>query len=261
MKGILNNILTITERLPKSNSIIEEDYQEIIRSLNEEIKKVNTDFNVRYTDRINYYTLWIHQIKLPIASMKLTLDNEDNNLSRKLKSDLKRIEQYAEMVMTYLRLEEETKDYVFGSYILDDLIKEQLRYFSSEFIDRKLKLIYEPINKEFVTDKKWFSFIITQIISNSLKYTNEGYIRIYLEKDNLYIEDTGIGIEKSDIPRIFEKGYTGFNGLGNKSASGIGLYLVKKIADELSIGITVYSIVEKGTTVCLDLSQNVNRKE
>ena len=205
---------------------------------------------------IDYYTVWAHQIKTPIASMRLTLQNEDSALARKLTGDLFRVEQYAEMVLTYLRLDAGSTDYVFRTYDLDSIVKDAVKKFSSEFIGRKLRLVYAPLHTAVVTDEKWLSFVIEQVLSNALKYTPSGSITISLAgKKTLRIADTGIGIAPSDLPRIFENGYTGFNGRMDKRASGLGLYLCRRICDQLGHTISASSVIGEGTAIEIDLAQ------
>ena len=215
-----------------------------------------SETNYRYTDMIDYYTVWAHQIKTPIAAMRLTLQNEDTPLTRKLTNDLYRIEQYVEMVLTFLRLNSDSTDYVFKEYDLDNIVKSAVKKFSSEFIGRKLRLIYDPLNTSVITDEKWLSFVIEQVLSNALKYTPSGSITISLVGEKtLRIEDTGIGIAPSDLPRIFENGYTGFNGRTDKKASGIGLYLCRRVCNNLGHTITANSTVDMGTAIDIDLTQ------
>lgn len=242
--------------LPRADSIEERELQEIISSLKSEVCRLEEETSARYTEMTEYYTLWAHQIKTPIAAMRLTLQNEDSPLSRGLASDLIRIEQYAEMVMTFLRLDSESSDYVFREYSLDSIIRQAVKKFAGEFIARRIRLCYEPTDKAVVTDEKWFGFVIEQVLSNALKYTKEGEIRIYMSKDgSLCIEDTGIGIAPEDLPRIFEKGYTGCNGRYDKRASGIGLYLCKRICRNLGAEISASSVPGQGTRICLKLEQ------
>lgn len=241
---------------PLANGILEADYQSLIQLLLEEQKELKSAANHRYNDMVDYYTVWAHQIKTPIASMRLHLQNEDSSLSRRLSSDLFRIEQYVEMVLMFLRLDSETTDYVFRKQDLDAIIRPSIRKFSGEFIEQKITLIYEPIHFDVVTDEKWLSFVIEQVLSNALKYTKQGHIAIRLEEsDCLCIEDTGIGILPEDLSRIFEKGYTGYNGRENRRASGIGLYLCKRICENLGISISAESVPDKGTTIRIDLKQ------
>ena len=223
--------------------------------MREQYKTLETSMNIKYQNMIEYYTLWAHQIKTPIASMRLTLENRDSREARKLSADLFRIEQYVEMVLTFLRLDSDYTDYVIESCCLDKIIRCSVKKFSSEFINRKIKLRYEGITEDIVTDEKWFQTVIEQILSNALKYTRQGSISIYYKDNKLYIEDTGIGIAPEDLPRIFENGYTGYNGRKDKRASGIGLYLVKRICTNLGIGIKIESELNRGTTVILDISR------
>lgn len=247
--------------LPQTDNIECEDYREIILKLKAELEQLQTTMNNRYTDMNDYYTTWVHQIKTPIASMKLLLENEDTVLSRKLSSELLRIEQYVEMVLVFLRLDSKTTDYVIKEYDVDDIIRQAVRRFAGEFIARKLTLIYEPVNYKVVTDEKWFSFCIGQVLSNALKYTRNGYIKIYMQGDILCIEDSGIGIAPEDLPRIFEKGYTGYNGRSDKKASGIGLYLCRNICSRLGHVITASSEVDKGTVIYINLKQKKTQYE
>lgn len=246
----------ITATFPADNNIQNEDYREVIRLLCEEHNQYKSETNYKYTDMIDYYTVWAHQIKTPIAAMRLTLQNEDTPLTRKLTNDLYRIEQYVEMVLTFLRLNSDSTDYVFKEYDLDNILKSAVKKFSSEFIGRKLRLIYDPLNTSVITDEKWLSFVIEQVLSNALKYTPSGSITISLVGEKtLRIEDTGIGIAPSDLPRIFENGYTGFNGRTDKTASGIGLYLCRRVCNNLGHTITANSTVDVGTAIDIDLTQ------
>lgn len=227
----------------------------ILIKLCEQKKEMAGQMYVRYYDMIEYYTMWAHQIKTPIASMRLNLQNEDTPLSRRMESDLFRIEQYVEMVMMYLRLDSSSTDYVFKNYDIDSIIKASIKKFSGSFINKKLSLDYVPTGITALTDEKWLGFVIEQILSNAIKYTQNGGIKIYGKDNCIYIQDTGMGISAEDLPRIFEKGYTGFNGRENKKASGLGLYLCKRICGNLGHGISVDSTVGEGTTVVLNLAR------
>lgn len=257
---MLQSIRSITDAIagifPKTDGIKDEDYQQIIHLIGEEHGIYRTETNRKYSDMIDYYTVWVHQIKTPIASMRLHLQNEDSSLSRKLSADLHRIEQYVEMVLTFLRLNSESTDYVIRECDLDKIVKQAVKKFSAEFIGRKLSLVYEPLNTTVITDEKWLSFVIEQVLSNALKYTPAGSITITLENEKiLRIRDTGIGIAPEDLPRIFENGYTGYNGRSDKKASGIGLYLCKRVCSNLGHTITAGSAVDVGTTIDIDLAQ------
>ena len=247
---------TIGENFPEIEGLEDADYQQIIRLLHEEQTRFRTDTARRYEDMVDYYTIWAHQIKTPIASMRLTLQNEDSQLSRKLSGDLFRIEQYVEMVLMFLRLDSDSTDYVIREHDLDAIVRQAVRKFAGEFIARKIQLVYKPVNTNVITDEKWLSFVIEQVLSNALKYTPAGSITISLEAPKtLCIRDTGMGIALEDLPRIFEKGYTGYHGRADKKASGIGLYLCRRICTNLGHRISAESAPDVGTAIRIDLSQ------
>lgn len=246
----------LIDALPEPRGPQDMQYQQIIRALCTEEMQRQTEFTGKYNDLLDYYTAWAHQIKTPISAMKLSFQNEDSALARQSLNDLKRIEQYVDMALTYLKLDSGGIDYVIREHPLDDIIRQAIRNFSGEFINRKIALEYEQASYRVLTDDKWLAFVIEQILSNALKYTSEGTIRIFMDGSTLCISDTGIGIEEADIPRIFEKGFTGCNGRKDKRASGIGLYLCKRICDNLSHEISACSKVGVGTTIRIDLQQS-----
>ena len=245
-----------TEMLPEAETADDADYRRLIGLLQDARHLQESSSAKKYADMVEYYTLWAHQIKTPIAAMRLTLQNEDSAFSRRLMSDLSRIERYVEMVLAYLRLDGESTDYLLREYDLDGIIRSSVRKFSGEFIDRKLALDFQPTGIKVLTDEKWLSFVLEQLISNALKYTPTGRITIRLEEPcTLCIEDTGIGIAPEDLPRIFDQGFTGHNGRTDKKASGLGLYLCRRVCRNLGHPISVESEPGKGTVVKLDLSR------
>lgn len=248
--------VAIRSRLVSFSSVTDNDYRGIIDQIFDEKHDTERHMTKLYDDMIDYYTTWVHQIKTPIASMRLHLKQEDTSLSRKLSSDLLHIEQYVEMVLTYLRMESDTTDYVFREIKLDKLLKENLRRLRGDFIMKNISLNYEETDVSVITDEKWLSFVIEQILSNALKYTKNGSVTITVEEPKtLCISDTGIGIAPEDIPRVFEKGFTGLHGREYSTASGIGLYLCKQICVKLGVPITISSEIDKGTTVQLKLDK------
>lgn len=219
---------------------------------------------VQNHEMLDYYTLWVHQIKTPIAALNLLLQTDNDNPQKEYAmAELFKIEQYAQMALQYLRLDSSSNDYVFIKLNLDKVIKPVIRKYSRLFILQKISLIYDDVNIEVISDEKWLSFVLEQIISNALKYTKQGSIKIYsLPNDILVIEDSGIGIRPEDLPRVFEKGYTGYNGRDDQRASGLGLYLCDKIIKKLNHKIKIISTIDQGTKVLLDFSQNsLNTKD
>ena len=242
--------------LPQTDTLPEASWAQLVTNIRDELIRTKAAARNDYQDMVDYYTVWAHQIKTPIASMKLTLQNEDSELSRQLRSDLFRTQQYVDMVLAFLRLGSDSTDYMFRSMNLDEIIRPSVRKFAPEFIRRRLSLHYEPINTTLVTDEKWLAFVLEQLLSNALKYTRDGSISIRMaDEKTLCIEDTGIGIAPEDLPRVFEKGYTGCNGRTDKNASGLGLYLCKRVCERLNMGIHMTSQLGEGTQVYLTLPE------
>lgn len=239
-----------------SDDIMQVQLLEVIRKLKESGMCLGDSMNMKYADMVDYYTMWAHQIKTPIASMHLILQKQDSEDSRRLRTELMRIEQYVEMVLCFLRLDSDSTDYVLKEYRLDDIIRAAIRKLAPQFIMKKLVLDYETIDKQVLTDEKWLGFVIEQVLSNSVKYTESGKVKISCEGSKLVISDTGIGIAPDDLPRIFDKGYTGFNGRMDRKASGIGLYLCRRICNNLGHGITAESVPGQGTTIAIELERN-----
>ena len=244
----------LLEQFPEGDTMEARDYQELIRLLQEEQRQLLTRMDVRYQDMLDYYTVWVHQIKTPIASMRLHLQNEDSDFSRTIADDLLRIEQYVEMVLCYLRLDSDTTDYVIRECDLDAIVRAAVKKFAGQFIRRRIRLDYKPLQGTVLTDEKWLSFVIEQVLSNALKYTEQGSVAIGLEEPKtLYIRDTGIGIAPEDLPRVFDRGYTGYNGRSDKKATGIGLYISQRICRNLGHSITIDSDLDRGTIVRIGL--------
>lgn len=224
-----------------------------IEKLEDERVRLENDLVFRMNDMVEYYSTWAHQIKTPIASMRLELQDLDSESSRRLGQELGRIEQYVDMVMAYARLDSDSTDLVLKEYSVDEIVRPCIRRFAGSFIGKKLKLDYEAPDFTVLTDEKWLSWVIEQVLSNAIKYTPAGGIHIYMEGTSLCISDTGIGIAPEDIPRVWEKGYTGRNGRIDHRASGIGLHLCKRIMDMLGHEISIESEVRTGTTVRIGL--------
>lgn len=260
--------------LPLAQDLMEEDYQRMITALFEDKQQLAYQMRHRMEDMEDYYTTWVHQIKTPISAMRLILQTEfagsaakrtgtgeeagalppaeADGLRRELEDELFKIEQYVEMVLCYLKLDEQGTDYVLRRCNLDEILRQAVRKYAGQFIRSKNKLLLEETRLEVLTDEKWLSFVIEQLLSNAIKYTRGGEIHIALRQpDTLLITDTGIGIAPEDLPRIFEKGFTGYNGRSDKKSTGIGLYLCRRIAENLGCEISATSTVGIGTTVSL----------
>ena len=255
LSDALKSIRVSDEQLPPPENLIEEDYRLLIRALGEEKQRQTSAMDLRMSDMQDYFTLWAHQIKTPIAAMRLILQTKPENSATEIEGELFRVEQYVEMVLNYLRLDSDSTDFVFKTCALDGIIRQCVRKYAKQFIRKKISLEYQGTTLQVLTDEKWLCFVIEQILSNALKYTAAGSIRIFTQGETLVIADTGMGIAPEDLPRVFEKGYTGYNGRTDKKATGIGLYLCKKILQKLGHGISISSEIGKGTRVSIDLSR------
>lgn len=192
--------------------------------------------------------------KNPLSAISLLLQSEEVEIKEELSNQLFEIEEYVEMALQYLRIDSMSSDLKLDKYSLLDIVKKAVKSHAKIFIYKKIKLNLEEVDTTVITDQKWLLFLLKQIISNSLKYTNKGEISIFIEEETLVIKDTGIGISEEDIPMIFERGFTGYNGRMNKKSTGIGLHICKKILDKLSHSISISSEIDRGTTVKIDLS-------
>ena len=253
--------------LPIPENELEERMGDVLRATDQKRRMLETESRQRYDSMVEYYTIWAHQIKTPIAAMRLMLQQQKeeetvtSERTAELSEELQRIEQYVEMVLVFLRLESNSTDYVIRKERVDEILRPCIRKFASTFIRRKIRLEYTVPETdgetEVLTDTKWLQFVVEQVLTNALKYTAAGgTIRIRLEAGKvLCIEDSGVGIPAEDLPRIFEYGYTGTRGREHQKASGLGLYLCKRICKRLGHKIWVTSEVGVGTSVKISLQE------
>ncbi len=218
----------------------------------EENKKFRNSEEKRRSDVKNYLTIWTHQIKSPIFALRLLLKKDEIN-KIECEKEIFEIEEYVGNILGYARLNADSTDYVFSKYNLDEIIRGVIRNYSIQFIGKNNSLDFCETKKIILTDAKWFSFILEQIISNAIKYTQNGRVAIYLKKDELVIEDNGIGIMAEDLPRIFDAGYTGYNGRLEKKSTGLGLNLSKNIGKSLRVTLRCESEPKFGTKMYINL--------
>ncbi len=242
------------EMLPKPENWTEEEYQELVCAVQEKLRSERETQEEARKDMEDYYAMWVHQIKAPIAVMNVLLQQADTAENRELRAELFRVEQYADMALSYVRLGEGTSDLVIQEYVLDEIIRKAVRKYAGQFIRKKIRLIYEGTDIRVLTDEKWLTFIIEQLLSNAIKYTSEGSVTITVDSGKkMTVTDTGIGIAPEDLPRIFEKGYTGYNGRMDKKSTGIGLYLCRMAAERLGHKLTAVSEPGRGSSFTVDL--------
>lgn len=226
-----------------------ENLQEQVNQLLIENRQLKNTIDIERKDLEEYFLLWVHQIKTPITVSDLILQKEKTPYTCQLKEQMFYIREYTNMAINYMKLKDRQADMDIAEVEIDKLFKTLLRKYSGLFIDKNISLDYQPIDTKIITDAKWATILIEQILANALKYTNSGKITLSFDRDKnaLKVKDTGIGIKSEDINKIFDRGYSGFNGRINEKSSGIGLYLVKKIAILLNIKIEVCSTVNVGS--------------
>lgn len=255
LEGLSATLYHASRELPEPINALEADYVRCLQELGSAYDTIKKQLDTARNDSLEYYTLWVHQIKTPIAGLSLVLQNMDGDTAGVIKQELFKIEQYADLALRYVKLTDISSDLVIERCFLEDIVSASVKKYAVLFVYQKLSLDMVPTDKKVMSDKRWLGFILEQILSNAIKYTYAGGVKIYLQNEKLVIEDTGIGIRAEDLPRIFMKGYTGCNGRLDNRASGIGLYLAKKAADALGITITVDSKVGMGTKVTLAFPQ------
>jgi signal transduction histidine kinase len=253
LRALRDRIAVSLEHLPRPAGALEKDYQELLRVLFAEKNRLESSGDATMSDMIEYFTMWVHQIKTPIAALRLMLQAEENEQNTALSMELFKIEQYVNMVLQYLRVDSGESDFVLRDCALDEIVRQAVRKYARLFILKKIELDFRESGLTVLTDEKWLSFVLEQALSNSLKYTSSGRISVYSEGMSLIIEDTGIGIKAEDLPRVFEKGFTGYNGRAHKKSTGIGLYLCRRIIDRLGHTIAVDSEPGCGTKVKIGL--------
>lgn len=257
LEQVKKHIAVSRERIPTAENPLEEQYQELLEEVFRYKCRLESEYDNRYSEMMDYYTMWVHQIKTPIAAMHLLLQSEEVPDKGELEEQLFKTEEYVGMVLQYLRVGGMAADLKFRQYSLDGIVRQAVRKYSKSFIRKHLRMNYQELDCTVVTDEKWLLFVIEQILSNAVKYTaSKGRVSVYMDRKRpktLVIEDTGIGISQEDLPRIFEKGFTGYNGRRDKKSTGLGLYLCKTIMDKLNHEIMITSVEGEGTRVALGL--------
>lgn len=230
----------------------EEKLKNQIQELEEANLNLRNDFLAKEKELQEYFLIWIHQIKTPITAGKLICDGDiENENIKNIKKELIYIEDYTNMALSYLKMSNHNTDMDISLVNLDDIIRPLIKKYAILFISNNIKLEYEKLNVKVITDSKWCMVVIEQLLSNAIKYTKNGIVSISFNKKENYLEikDNGIGIKDSDLPKIFDKGYSGFNGRQNQKSTGIGLFLVKQILDKLGQKVKLESKLGEGTSV------------
>ena len=263
LQKVYHHIDETADYLPTAKSPLEADYQQLLRAVLASYKDRLKHSNEKLAGNKEYITLWAHQIKTPLTALELMTGelcgaNVDEK-KKELAGRLFEVEQYVDMSLQYMRLDTLTADLILREYHLFTIVKQAVKYFARIFIAKRISLRMDETDVVVATDQKWLLFVLKQILSNALKYTKEGSILVYMHADKasvLVIEDTGIGIAAEDLPRIFERGYTGCNGRIQEKSTGIGLYLSKLVLERLGHGIAISSKEGSGTKVEIMLGRD-----
>lgn len=234
------------QELPEGGNRIERLYCEIADGYLTRARQEKEELSMSHRSTISYFTLWMHQIKTPIAAMRLLLQSPELDRTL-LNRQLFEVERYAELAMHYVRSADISSDLVLVRCELEPVVRESIRKYAPLFIAKGLTAEVGEIALAPLTDAKWFAFVFEQLLSNAVKYTHNGGIRVYVDNGALVLEDTGCGIRPEDMPRVFEKGYTGYNGRLDKRASGIGLFLARRVSNALRLRLELTSAPGKGT--------------
>lgn len=271
-KGFYNNLLSVFDSLDKKNLIAEminpPPFKEgmilydIIKGSNKAMLEEINKYKYMQEEYRDYMELWVHEIKTPIASSRLIAENNKSDEMDSISEELEKIEAFVEQVLYYSRSNTVEKDYIITETNLKKLCFDVLRKNSKLFIQNKVGVETENLDITVFTDAKWISFILNQMLANSVKYGNKSENKVKISaqgKENsilLSVKDNGIGIKKSELGRIFDKGFTGTNGRKNERSTGMGLYICKRLCDRLGIAIEAYSEYGQGTTVCIVFPKN-----
>lgn len=257
LQRLLDETDSLIAPLPEPASPEQKQLLDLVGLLRRKCADAQSRYKNDRTDMLDYFTTWVHQIKIPIAVMKMDLSQNITAEQQALSAELMRIEQYVEMVLCYFRLDEDSSDIVAASVSIDSVIRLCVRKYAALFIRKRLRLDYQGTDLSAVTDEKWLGFVIEQLLSNSVKYTDNGSVTISVQDRSITVTDTGIGIAPEDVPRVFERGFTGCNGRAGCGSTGLGLYLVKKACKKIGAQIKLQSTVGKGTSVTLTLPEKI----
>lgn len=257
LERLMKGTLTDVSLLGAPQGLIEEDLHALLEQTLRQSADAALLIERKRRENESYAAMWTHQIKTPIAAMRLLLRTDTSATGTALLAELIKIEQYVDMSLGYTRIDGPSTDFVFRLCDVDALMRKTARRFAPLFIQKKLRLDCRKTSLQALTDEKWLGFVLEQLLSNAVKYTSRGGVTLRADEENqaLIVEDTGIGIAKEDLPRVFEHGFTGLNGRWDKRATGLGLYLSKRILDKLGHRILIESEAGRGTRVTVFLAK------
>lgn len=261
----LDKKFLITEILKEPEFIEGKIFYNALKEANKDMHENVNVYKNKQKEYRDYIEMWVHEIKTPIASSKLIIENNKNEVTTNIDKEIKKIDEMIEQVLYYSKSDEANKDYIVKEFPLKNVVMNAVKKNSRDFIEKRIALELDDISESVFTDIKWVEFIINQLIVNSLKYTKQGgKIKISSKQNKknivLSIEDNGVGISDKDVKKVFLKGFTGENGRIFGKSTGMGLYLCEKLCKKLGLGIKLTSEQGKGTTVRIVFPQGGNTK-
>lgn len=255
LEAVAGQAALALDKLPEPAGLKEQSYHALLLEMEGALRAAVSASDARAREAGDYYTMWVHQIKTPIAAMGLILQDDETERGLALRPELFRVERYVELVLSYLRMGGGASDYVIRQVNVDSVLRQAVRKYAPLFIRGKVALDLEETGLKALSDEKWLQLVIEQALSNAVKYAPGGHVKVWSEGERLFIQDDGVGIAAEDLPRIFDRGFTGCNGRLDKRATGIGLYLCREICGRLGHTITVESEQGKGTRVTIGLAR------
>lgn len=246
--------------LPKADTLSEKTYQEVLRLVLEKKNQQQEELQQNQKNMLDDFGLWLHQIKTPVAALDLLIQSGQIE-PRRMKNEVFKINEYLQMILNYMRQNLDQADLVFQQLSIDKIIKSVVKKYATFFSQKNLSLQLGNLEGQVYSDQKWLIFILEQVIFNAIKYTEDGTISIAFSENQLTIQDTGMGIRAEDLPRVFEKGYTGMNGREQQRASGLGLYLSQEAVGKLGCHLYIESQIKKGTKVTIVFPEEISAFE
>lgn len=252
-----------TECVPKSHNLYERKLFDLLRLSGKSMIEAVSDAQAAQREYREYIEQWVHEIKTPITAAKLICQNMDSNMRRKLSKELAQIDSHVERALFYARTESPEKDFIISKTELSTICEEAIQAHRTLLIENSVRVETENLNEIVYTDRKWVAFMLGQLLQNAARYRGENPVITLSGKRlgrqvQLAVRDNGIGISAHELPRVFDRGFTGRNGRNRGGSTGMGLYLCKRLADALEIGLQIQSTAGDGTCVTLTFPAETN---
>lgn len=257
LQTVLRQCGTALEDMPEPRGLVEKRWQAVVREVDAARRRAVEQSEAAARDAQEYYTLWAHQIKTPLAAMQLLAQEDETDAKGLFLCELFQTQQYVDMVMNYQRMASITKDLCACKVDVDAVVAAAAGRVRPMLLNRPdVKLDVQATGLCVVSDTKWLGVVVEQLLTNAVKYTRHGFVKVYACDEVLVVEDSGIGIAPSELPLVFERGYTGMNGRSQRHSSGLGLYLCRRITRKLGHTLWLESQQGRGTRALLVFPQS-----